>query len=282
MKKIKIIGDNWFTMLLGTAIMAAAIKLIYDPANLVTGGVSGAGIIVKELTGIPLWLTNLAFNIPLFIAALAVKGWKFIRRTLVATLGLSFFLYILPDIRINMDDLFLSALFGGVITGVGTGLVFMARSTTGGTDLLAAILQHYMRHFSVAQIMQVLDGLIVLAGAWVFGLKYALYAIIAVFAVGKLADGILEGMKFSKIAYIISEKPDEIAAAIMEELERGVTGLDGTGMYSGDAKNVLFCVVSRKEIVLVKDIVSKIDRNSFVIVTDAREVYGEGFIENRQ
>ena len=89
-------------------------------------------------------------------------------------------------------------------------------------------------------------------------------------------------MKFSKIAYIISEKPDEIAAAIMEELERGVTGLDGTGMYSGDAKNVLFCVVSRKEIVLVKDIVSKIDRNSFVIVTDAREVYGEGFIENRQ
>ena len=95
MKKIKIIGDNWFTMLLGTAIMAAAIKLIYDPANLVTGGVSGAGIIVKELTGIPLWLTNLAFNIPLFIAALAVKGWKFIRRTLVATLGLSFFLYIL-------------------------------------------------------------------------------------------------------------------------------------------------------------------------------------------
>lgn len=282
MKKIKIIGDNWFTMLLGTAIMAAAIKLIYDPANLVTGGVSGAGIIVKEMTGIPLWLTNLAFNIPLFIAALAVKGWKFIRRTLVATLGLSFFLYILPDIRINMDDLFLSALFGGVITGVGTGLVFMARSTTGGTDLLAAILQHYMRHFSVAQIMQVLDGLIVLAGAWVFGLKYALYAIIAVFAVGKLADGILEGMKFSKIAYIISEKPDEIAAAIMEELERGVTGLDGTGMYSGDAKNVLFCVVSRKEIVLVKDIVSKIDRNSFVIVTDAREVYGEGFIENRQ
>ena len=282
MKKIKIIGDNWFTMLLGTAIMAAAIKLNYDPANLVTGGVPGAGIIVKELTGIPLWLTNLAFNIPLFIAALAVKGWKFIRRTLVATLGLSFFLYILPDIRINMDDLFLSALFGGVITGVGTGLVFMARSTTGGTDLLAAILQHYMRHFSVAQIMQVLDGLIVLAGAWVFGLKYALYAIIAVFAVGKLADGILEGMKFSKIAYIISEKPDEIAAAIMEELERGVTGLDGTGMYSGDAKNVLFCVVSRKEIVLVKDIVSKIDRNSFVIVTDAREVYGEGFIENRQ
>ncbi len=282
MKKIKIIGDNWFTMLLGTAIMAVAIKWIYDPVNLVTGGVSGAGIIVKELAGVPLWLTNLVFNIPLFLAALLVKGWRFIRRTLVATLGLSFFLYILPDLYINLDDILLSALFGGAMTGVGTGLVFMARSTTGGTDLLAAILQHYMRHFSVAQIMQVLDGLIVLAGAWVFGLKYALYAIIAVFAVGKIADGILEGMKFSKAAFIISEKPDEIAEAIMHDMDRGATGLQGKGMYSGQSKNVLFCVVSRKEIVQLKDIVSKIDQNSFVIVTDAREVYGEGFIENRQ
>ena len=105
MKKIKIIGDNWFTMLLGTAIMAVAIKWIYDPVNLVTGGVSGAGIIVKELAGVPLWLTNLVFNIPLFLAALLVKGWRFIRRTLVATLGLSFFLYILPDLYINLDDI---------------------------------------------------------------------------------------------------------------------------------------------------------------------------------
>ena len=147
---------------------------------------------------------------------------------------------------------------------------------------MAAVLQHYLRHFSVAQIMQVLDGLVVLAGAWVFGLKYALYAMIAVFAVGKVADGILEGMKFSKVAFIISDKPDEIAEAVMRDLERGATGLNGKGMYSGQSKNVLFCVVSRKEIVQLKDIVSKIDQNSFVIVTDAREVYGEGFIENRQ
>lgn len=282
MKKYRIIGDNWFTMLLGTAVMAVAIKMVFDPVNLVTGGVSGIGIIVKELTGVPLWLTNTLLNIPLFLAAFFVKGWKFIRRTLVATLGLSFFLYILPDISIGMEDIFLSALFGGVISGIGTGLVFMARSTTGGTDLLAAVLQHYMRHFSVAQIMQVLDGAVVLAGAWIFGLNYALYAIIAVFVVGKITDGILEGMKFSKIAYIISEKPDDIAGAIMGELERGVTGLNGTGMYSGNAKNVLFCVVSKKEIVQVKDIVSKIDPDSFVIVTDAREVFGEGFIENPQ
>lgn len=282
MKKYRIIGDNWFTMLLGTAVMAVAIKMVFDPVNLVTGGVSGVGIIVKELTDVPLWLTNTILNVPLFLAAFFVKGWKFIRRTVVATVGLSFFLYILPDMNLGMDDIFLSALFGGVISGIGTGLVFMARSTTGGTDLLAAVLQHYMRHFSVAQIMQVLDGMVVIAGAWIFGLNYALYAIIAVFAVGKVTDGILEGMKFSKLAYIISEKPDEIAAAIMDELERGVTGLHGMGMYSGNKKNVLICVVSKKEIVQVKDIVSKIDSRSFVIVTDAREVLGEGFIEYQQ
>ncbi len=281
-KKIKIIGDNWFTMILGTAIMAVAIKMVYDPANLVTGGVSGLGIIIKELTDIPLWLTNTILNIPLFLAGFFVKGWKFIRRTVGATLGLSFFLYILPDISFGMDDIFLSALFGGVISGVGTGLVFMARSTTGGTDLCAAVLQKFMRQYSVAQIMQVLDAAVVIAGAWIFGINRALYAIIAVFVVAQVTDGILEGMKFSKIAYIISDRPDEISAAILEGLERGVTGLDGRGMYSGQPKNVLFCVVSKKEIVQVKDIVSRIDPDSFVIVTDAREVLGEGFIENQQ
>jgi len=121
-----------------------------------------------------------------------------------------------------------------------------------------------------------------LAGAWIFGLEYALYAIMAVLVVTKVTDGILEGMHFSKVAYIISEKADEIAESIMTDLERGVTGINGEGMYSGNAKNILFCVVSQKEIVLVKDIVSKIDPSSFVIVTDAREVLGEGFIEYRQ
>lgn len=282
MKKRKVIGDNWFTMILGTAIMAAAIKMIYDPSNLVTGGVSGLAIIVKELAGVPLWITNIAINVPLFVVAVMVKGWKFIRRTVVATVGLSFFLYILPEITLETEDIVLASLFGGVISGVGTGLVFMARSTTGGTGLMAAVLQHYMRHFSVAQIMQVLDGLVVLAGAWVFGIQYALYALITVFVVCKVADAILEGMNFSKIAYIISDHPDEIAEAIMTKLERGVTGLNGTGMYSGVSKNVLFCVVSRKEIVEVKDIVSQVDENSFVIVTDAREVLGEGFQEHRE
>jgi uncharacterized membrane-anchored protein YitT (DUF2179 family) len=278
MKQKKIIGNNLFTLLLGTALMAAAIKLVYDPANLVTGGVSGLAIIVKELANIPLWLTNTVINIPLFVIAILVKGWKFVKRTLFATISLSFFLYILPEVPLQTEDILLQAIYGGVITGIGTGLVFMARATTGGTDLMAAIIQHYARHLSVAQIMEILDGLVVLAGALVFGWSYALYALLTVFVVTKVADTILEGMHFAKIAYIITDHPDEIASAIMTELDHGVTGLDGTGMYSGNRKNVLFCVVSRKEIVRVKDIVSQMDEKSFMIVTDAREVLGEGFM----
>lgn len=277
MKRRHFFGNNWYTMLIGTAVMSAAIKMIYDPANLVTGGVSGLAIILKELREIPLWVTNTVINIPLFVIAWIVKGWKFIRRTVVCTIAMSFFLYILPVIPFAPDDILLTAIFGGVISGVGTGLVFMARATTGGTDLAAAILQHYMRHFSVAQIMQVLDGLIVVLGALIFGLQYALYALITVFVITKVADAILEGMNFSKVAFIISDHADEIAAEIMIRLDHGVTGLDGTGMYSGNRKNVLYCVVSRKEMIQLKDIVSKIDEKSFMIVSDAREVLGEGF-----
>ena len=181
-----------------------------------------------------------------------------------------------------MDDLFLTALFGGLISGVGTGLVFLCQATTGGTDMLAALIQRKLPHYSIAQIMQVLDAIVVLVGASVFGITYALYALIAIFAVLKVSDGLIEGLKFSKAAIIISEKSGEIAQAIIHELDRGVTGLDARGMYSGAQKNVLFCVVSKKEIVQLKDLVVGHDSQAFVIVSDAREVLGEGFIEYRQ
>ena len=181
-----------------------------------------------------------------------------------------------------MDDLFLTALFGGLISGVGAGLVFVCQATTGGTDMLAALIQRKYRHYSIAQIMQVLDAVIVLVGAGIFGVTYALYALIAIFAVAKVSDGIIEGLKFSKVAFIISEKSEEISRAVMAELDRGVTGLHARGMYSGAEKNVLFCVVSKKEIVQLKELVVGHDSQAFVIVTDAREVLGEGFIEFRQ
>ena len=239
-------------------------------------------IILKKQLGMPLWLTNTAINVPLFAAAARLKGWKFIRRTLVATVALSVSLYVIPEIPFLMDDLLLTALFGGIITGAGAGIVFACQATTGGTDMLAALIRRWMPHYTIAQIMQVLDAIIVLIGAGVFGITYALYALIAIYSVSKVSDGIIEGMKYSKVAYIISDKSKEIAAAILKEMDRGVTALDARGMYSGNRKDVLFCVVSRKEIAQLKELVVGHDAQAFVIVSDAREVLGEGFIEYRQ
>ena len=148
--------------------------------------------------------------------------------------------------------------------------------------MLAAIIQKYLRHYSIAQIMQFIDGAVVVVGMYVFGVERALYAIIAVFLVTKVSDGIIEGLKFSKAVYIITDKPDEVAKMVMEDLDRGITGISAKGMYSGNRKDVLFCVVSRKEIAQLKELVVGHDAQAFVIVSDAREVLGEGFIEYRQ
>ena len=196
-----------FLMVAGSFIMGFAIKNIYDQAGLVTGGVSGVAIIMKETAGIPLWCTNTALNSPLFRVALKMKGWGFIKRTIVATAALSLSLYIIPEVSlIPGDDLLLTALFGGLISGVGTGMVFLAQSTTGGTDMLAALIQKKMPHYTIAQIMQVLDALVVLAGAAVFGIRSALYALITIYGLARVSDGLLEGLKFSKMVLIISDQ----------------------------------------------------------------------------
>lgn len=277
---------DYLFIFMGTGIMALAIQCIFEPIGLVTGGFSGIAIIIRKMTagivegGVPLWLTNLALNVPVFIAALIIKGRKFLGRTVIGTVFLSFWLYVIPQVDLTQGDYMLSAVFGGVITGIGIGFVLLAKATTGGTDMVSALIQKYVRHYSVVQILQVIDGMVVLAGLYVFGLKPALYAIVAIFITSKVSDALMEGMKYSKVAFIITDCYKEIADAIMTQLDRGLTGLDATGMYSGDKKTVLYCVVSKKEIVELKDIVAKIDPKAFVIVTDAREVFGEGFLEN--
>lgn len=266
-------------IVLGTAIMAFAIKNIYDPVSMVTGGVSGLAIIFKEMWGVPLWLTNTLLNVPLFAAAYFIMGWKFIKRTLFATVLLSLFLYVLPVVNLTDSDMLLSALFGGILSGIGTGLLFLVGCTTGGTDMLAVLIQRAVPYYTVAQVMQVLDGMIVAAGALVFGIPAALYAMIAIFCLAKVTDGIIEGLKFSKQAYIISDQYEEIAQAVMSRMGRGVTSLEARGMYSGQEKKVLFCVVSKKELVELRQIAAEFDPRAFMIVNDAREVFGEGFIE---
>lgn len=272
---------------IGTALIAFSVASIYDPSGFVTGGFSGLAIIVKQLTaelvpdGVPLALTNLVLNIPVFLIAIRLKGWNYIVKTLFGTMMLSFWLGVLPVMPIAEGDFLLTALYGGIVMGVGIGLVFLSQATTGGTDLIAAIIQHFWRHYSIADIMQVIDAVIVLAGAYLFGIQMALYAVISIYLVSKISDGIIEGLKFSKAAFIITCKPDEVSQILMNDLSRGVTGLSAKGMYSGENKNMLFCVVSRKEIVRLKELTLSLDPDAFVIVTDVREVLGEGFIESK-
>lgn len=271
-------------IIIGTALMATAITSCFDAAGMVTGGFSGIAIIVKAGTkglygnGVPLWVTNLVLNVPVFFLAAKIKGFSFVKKALLGDLSLTVWLAVIPAWKLS-EDIFLAALYGGILQGVGIGLVFLGGGTTGGTDLLAAIIQKYLKHYSIAQVMQFVDGAVVVAGMYVFGVERALYAIIAVYLVTKVSDGIIEGLKFSKSVYIITDKPDEVSRMVMEDIDRGITGIRAKGMYSGNDKLMLFCVVGKKELVHLKEMIDEIDPNAFVIVGDAREVHGEGFIE---
>ena len=275
---------EYMLIIIGTALMATAITSCFDAAGMVTGGFSGIAIIVKAGTkglygnGVPLWVTNLVLNVPVFILAAKIKGFSFVKKALMGDISLTVWLAVLPAWKLS-EDIFLAALYGGILQGVGIGLVFLGGGTTGGTDLLAAIIQKYMKHYSIAQVMQFVDGAVVVAGMYVFGVERALYAIIAVYLVTKVSDGIIEGLKFSKSVYIITDKPDEVSRMVMEDIDRGITGIRAKGMYSGNDKLMLFCVVGKKELVRLKEMIDEIDPKAFVIVGDAREVHGEGFIE---
>ena len=275
---------EYLLIIIGTGLMATAITSCFDAAGMVTGGFSGIAIIVKAGTkglygnGVPLWVTNLVLNVPVFILAAKIKGFSFVKKALMGDISLTVWLAVLPAWKLS-EDIFLAALYGGILQGVGIGLVFLGGGTTGGTDLLAAIIQKYMKHYSIAQVMQFVDGAVVVAGMYVFGVERALYAIIAVYLVTKVSDGIIAGLKFSKAVYIITDKPDEVSRMVMEDIDRGITGIRAKGMYSGNDKLTPFCVVGKKELVHLKEMIDEIDPKAFVIVGDAREVHGEGFIE---
>lgn len=279
---------KYMAIAVGSILMALSVNLIYEPMGLVTGGVSGLAIVIKYLTtalikgGFPIWLFTVICNVPLFLLSMKMKGIKFLFSSLFGTVSFILALMVVPVYDLQLNDYLLSSILGGAIGGVGIGLVFSVQASTGGTDLLATLIHFRNRHITVPQILTAIDASIILVGALVFGLGNALYATIAVFITAKISDGILEGLKFAKMAYIISDEYTRIADAIMHKMDRGVTGINATGMYSNRDKKMLFCVVSKKEIVTIIEIAQKIDPKSFVIVSDVREVMGEGFIEYRQ
>jgi len=162
---------------------------------------------------------------------------------------------------------------------MGVGFVYRQLATTGGSVLIAALIHKVLKHVPTSRILMVLDWSVILLGFFVFGPERTMYAIIAIFVSTKSMEYVLEGLHFAKAAFIISEDSHRIASAITDQMDRGVTSLDGRGAYTGHEKNVLLCVVSKREIARLKEVVSNIDKKAFVIVADVREVLGEGFKE---
>ena len=273
-------------LIAGATLTAVATKYIYDPAGLVTGGVSGLSIITRSVSmrffghDFPLWLGSLVFNIPVFVYGMKQLGVKQILRTGFVWLLLTAELYFLPERTLIADDLLLVSIYGSILMGIGSGLLLTAHATSGGSDLLGESLHHQIRSVSVGRLIQIIDGIIVFAGLLTFGVEHTLYAMISVFIMGKIIDLVLNKGKRAKMATIVSDANDQIAEEIMSSLNRGVTGLYGRGMYTGDDKRILLCICSNKDLVYIKDIVKKHDPHAFFVVGDVDEAMGEGFFED--
>ena len=276
---------NYIYIVIGATILAAGVNMFLAKIKLVTGGLTGLAIVAEYLTekhygkGIPLWFTNIVINIPLLAIAIKLKGKKFVGKSMFAAAYLSFALFYTSYIPAPEVDFLLASIFGGVLVGTGLGFVLRASASTGGTDLAANIIKVYLKNVPMSKIILIIDSTIILIGAFVFGIERAMYALISVYIVTKVIDSILEGINFSKGVFIISDYSKEIADALMKDLKRGVTGINGTGMYTKGEKNVLFVVVGKNQIVPLQKIVKEIDDKSFITITDVREVLGEGFTD---
>ncbi len=280
-KKIK----GVLLVVIGTILIAAATGMFYNPNKMIVGGFAGIGIIIESLSTqylgfkIPVGTTNIVLNIPLLILALRFRGKGFVIKTFLATTLFSVATDFCAGLPKYTGDMMLVSIYGGICHGAGLGCVLLGRGSTGGVDLLSSLIHRVIRYVSISKIIFVIDVIIIGAGLYVFGADNTMYGILSIFISTKVSALLLEGLNYSKAAFIISQKADVIANEIMEKLDRGVTGLEGKGMYTGAHKDVLLCVFAQKEIALVKDIVNEIDKDAFVLVTDVREVLGNGFRE---
>ncbi|AYA76823.1 YitT family protein [Bacillus sp. Y1] len=271
---------NIFFILLGSAIFSFGIVHFNMQNNLAEGGFTGITLLLYFLFNLDPSYTNLLLNIPLFIIGWRLLGRNVFYYTLIGTLAVSVFLWIFQRYQINMplkDDLTLAALFAGVFIGVGLGIIFRFGGTTGGVDIIARLVHKYIG-WSMGKTMFLFD-VVVITLSLIFYLTYqeAMYTLVAVFVGARVIDFMQEGAYSARGAIIISEKNQEIADKIMTEMERGVTVLKGHGSYSKQEKEVLYCVVGRNEIVLLKRVITSVDPHAFVSVTMVHDVLGEGF-----
>ena len=275
---------------ISSVIQAFSLRVFFVPANLASGGVSGIAQLINHFTGWPIGLMVLIGNIPLFILGWSfLGGRRFAIRTAFAIVTYSILTDLLlktPLFAVNgagtklihdlQGDIFLNSLYGAIVSGIGYGLVYRARGTSGGSDILARILNNW-RGISMTQSYLIVDTAVILGAGFVFGWKEALYAMITLYVSGLVSETVMEGGGTVRTAMIITREAEAISNRVLEELERGVTILEGSGAYTGEARPVLYCVITRAEVATLKAIVNEIDPHAFLVIGIAHEALGEGF-----
>lgn len=267
---------EYILVIVGSLILAISFNVFLAAHQIASGGVSGISILVKHFTGFEPAYTQWALNVPLFIIGVIIAGKSFGVKTLVGTFILPLFILMTSHWTSPTDNDLLAAIYGGVGVGLGLGLVFKARGSTGGLDLVAQLINRFTGlgyHLAVPM----LDGMVILCAGIFLSPEKALYALIGLFVTSKTIDIIQTGFGFSKVAFIISDETEKLEQAILHDMDRGLTELQGKGGYTKADRKVLMVVVSQKEISKLKLIVRTVDPGAFVIISDTKEVLGEGF-----
>ncbi len=279
---------DYLLMTVGIVITAWGLNAFLIPNKLAAGGVSGLATVlyyvIRDATNgavqLPIGIQMLAMNSVLLAIAIKARGWRYGAKTVYGMVALSVAIDVLAPFTPHLagNDLLLAVLYGGAVTGIGMGLVFKARGNTGGTDIVAQLLTDHV-NLSVGQLMLLSDAVVTVCAALAFGPDLALYGAVAIFVNASVIDVVQQGLTVDKAAYVISAESQRIADAILNGLGRGATGLAGRGLYSGEEREVVFTVVSRKELDALKAIVHAVDPSAFLIISDVHEALGEGFKE---
>ena len=264
--------------ILGAFIIAVGVSLFLLPNKLSSGGVAGIATITYYLLNMSMGISMLLINIPLFLMAILKVGKAFFIKSVIGTISLSLFTDMLDKLSPLTNDKFLACIYGGILMGVGTAILLKVNSSTGGSDLASYIAKAYKPTIKVGEIIAMVDIVIVaLNMIFLKEIEIGLYSAIAIYIMGKIIDILFEGIYFTKLIYIVSEKSEEIAREIGKNIGRGTTGIYGKGMYTNKDKLILMCAVTRKDIAKTIQIIRKLDKKSFVIITNSREVLGLGF-----
>ena len=266
---------------LGALLMGVALSFFLVPHRIAPGGVSGLSTIFHYVSGIKTGVLIVAINIPIFVLGLVVYDLKFLLRSLYGTVILSLSVDILDAVRLNVGDVVLACVFGGALLGIGISLVIKSGGTTGGTDVVVLVIKKFLPNLSVGQLFLAIDGIIVILAGIVFkSFETMLYSAVAIYISSNITDAVLEGLHYARVAYIMSDKEEEITKSIYKDLKRGVTALNSVSMYNGREKKVLLCAIRKYEVTSLKKIVNSVDKDAFLIITEATEIMGKGFENN--